>query len=293
MKTFMITGASSGLGFETAKKIAKDKNNAVILACRNPEKAEKSKQEIISETGNKNISIQIIDTSDLESVRKCVANIKEQNIRLDVLICNAGIPSMYTGTTKDGFELVFATNYLGHFLLTMELLPVMNPRARIIPIASDMHNPPMGLKWKGADYLAYESGSDHDRYSYTKLCAILFTYKLNDELKKINSTVTVNSFNPGFMSATNFSGRPGGGARDLMIKTTMPERYGTLETSSSALAELATSEKYEGVSGHYIDRTFGIGESSPLSHDKEVQDELWKKSQEYTGVDAEAILKML
>lgn len=196
---------------------------------------------------------------------------------------------MYTEMTKDGFELVFATNYLGHFLLTIELLPMMNPHACIIPIASDMYNPSMGLKWKSADYLVYKSGSDHDRYSYTKLCAVLSIYKLNDELKNINSTITVNRFNPGFMPATNFSGRPGDSTRDLMVKTTMPERDGTIETSSSTLAELATSENMKGRADIMLTVLLALANllRSPMIKKSKTS---FRKSQEYTDVDAEAIL---
>lgn len=293
MKTVMITGANSGLGFETARKIAGNKDYAVILACRNPEKAELARENIVSETDNKNISVQILDTSDLTSVRNCAADIKEKDMHLDALVCNAGISPLHHGTTKDGFELVFATNYLGHYLLVMELLSSMNQHARIINVTSDMHNPPQGIQWKGVNYLAYQAQDDRQRYSYSKLCNILFTYRLAEELKKRNSTICVNCFNPGYMSATNFSGGHGGNARALMVKATMPDRYGTLEDSSEALTKLVTDQTLTNVSGQYYDRSYGIGKSSELSHDQEVQNELWKKSQEYTGISAEEILNNL
>lgn len=292
MKTVMITGADSGLGFETAKKVAGSGKNeySVILACRNADKAERAGQDIISDTGNQNITVQILDTSSLASVRKCVSELQAKNIHLDALVCNAGISPMHSGTTEEGFELVFATNYLGHYLLTMELLPFMNPKARILCVTSDMHNPPMGIKWKDADYLAYHAQNDRQRYSFSKLCAILFTYRLASELKKRGSSITVNCFNPGFMAATNFSGGHGGSARAVMVKAAMPDRYGTLEGSSSALASLVTDDKYAAVSGKYFDRTYGIGNSSDLSHDEKVQEELWTKSQEYTGIKADDLL---
>lgn len=293
MKTVMITGANSGLGFETARKVAKDKNDAVILACRNMEKAESARQRIIDDTGNQNISVQKLDTSDLTSVRDCVKDLQDKAIHLDVLLCNAGIAPTKSGTTADSFELVFATNYLGHYLLTMLLLPSLNPHAQIIHVTSDMHNPPMGIKWKGADYLAYHAQKDKRRYSYSKLCNILFTYHLSSVLKEMHSTITVNCFNPGFMVDTNFSGGHHGSAHAVMVKNTMPERYGTLESSSTALASLVTDDTYAWASGAYFDRTNGIGTSSELSHDQKVQEELWTKSQEYTDIDAAEILKTL
>lgn len=293
MKTVMITGGNSGLGYETARRIAANKDYAVILACRNSRKAEKAQQDIIRDTDNPDISVQMLDTSSLASVRQCVQDLKKEHVHLNVLINNAGISAMHKGTTPEGFELVFATNYLGHYLLTMELLDSMDPEAQILNVTSDMHNPPGGIVWKGADYCAYQAQNDRRRYSYSKLCNILFTYKLAEELKKHNSRIRVNCFNPGYMADTGFAGSHGGSARTEMVKVMMPDRYGTLEDSSKALTELVTGESFTMNNGIYYDRQYGIGTSSDLSHDQKVQDELWEKSQGYTGIDAEEILKNL
>lgn len=293
MKTVMITGANSGLGYETARQIAKNKDYAVILACRNEKKAEQARQNIIADTDNPEICVQILDTSSLGSVRQCVEDLKKEHVHLNVLINNAGISGMHNGMTPEGFELVFATNYLGHYLLTMELLDTMDPEAEIMNVTSDMHNPPGGIAWKGADYCAYHGQNERRRYSYSKLCNILFTYRLADELKKRHSGIRVNCFNPGFMGDTNFAGGHGGSARGLMVKATMPERYGTLKDSSKALTDLVTGESFTTDNGVYYDRNYGIGISSDLSHEQKVQEELWEKSQEYTGIDAEEILKNL
>ena len=277
MKNVIITGANSGLGFETAKKIAKEKEYRIILACRNAEKAETAKERIIAETGNENVEFMILDTSLLSSVRAFTQEYLSKYDTVDVLINNAGISAMReSGTTEEGFEVVFATNYLGHFLLTQLLLPHLTEKARIINISSDMHNPPGGIEWKGAEYLAHEAMSDRSRYSHSKLCMIYLT-----ALREQGSSVCVNSFNPGFMVATGFSGGHADKARALMVKTTMPDRYGELESSSDALTEAAISDKYDGVSGKYFDRSFGIKDSSELSYSKENAEELWVKSMEY------------
>jgi len=204
---------------------------------------------------------------------------------VDVLINNAGIsPMRDSGTTEEGFEVVFATNYLGHFLLTQLLLPHMAPNGRIINVSSDMHNPPGGIEWKGVGYLAHEAMTDRRRYSYSKLCAIYFTLKLDELLKKQGSSISVNSFNPGFMAATNFSGGHTDKARALVVKTTMPDRYGELGTSSDALAQIAVDSLFDGVSGQYFDRSTNTKDSSALSYSKENRDELWDKSLEYCGL---------
>ena len=160
MKTVIITGANTGLGFETAKHIARKGGYNIILACRNMEKAEAAKEQIIEDTGCQTVSPMLIDTSSLQSVRSFVEELKKLNLKLDCLICNAGISPAHNGTTADGFELVFATNHIGHFLLVNLLLSYMSENGRIINVTSDMHNPPGGLEWKDPDLLAYAVGSD-------------------------------------------------------------------------------------------------------------------------------------
>ena len=116
MKTVVITGANSGLGFETAKKIAASKEYRVILACRNDAKAAQAKADIIAATGNDAVETLRLDTSLLSSVREFANNYIKAYGTVDVLINNAGIsPMRDSGTTEEGFEVVFATNYLGHF----------------------------------------------------------------------------------------------------------------------------------------------------------------------------------
>ena len=279
MKNVIITGANSGLGFETAKKIAKDKDYRLILACRNAEKAGAAKDMIIAETGNEDVDYMILDTSLLSSVRAFADEYISKYGTVDVLINNAGIsPMRESGTTDEGFEVVFATNYLGHFLLTQLLLPHFSTGGRIINVTSDMHNPPGGIEWKGAEYLAHGALSDRKRYSYSKLCMIYFTLKLDEILKERDSSVTANSFNPGFMAATNFSGGHADKVRALAVKTAMPDRYGELETSSDALSRIAVDSQFDGVSGQYFDRSTITKASSELSYHQENRDELWDKS---------------
>ena len=286
MKNVIITGANSGLGFETAKKIAKDKEYRLILACRNEKKAEAAMNAIAEETGSESVDVMILDTSLLSSVRAFADNYIAKYNTVDVLINNAGIsPMRDSGTTDEGFEVVFATNYLGHFLLTQLLLPHFSANGRIINVTSDMHNPPGGIEWKGVEYLAHEALDDRKRYSYSKLCAIYFTHKLDEIMREKKSSVIVNSFNPGFMAATNFTGGHVDKMQALAVKTTMPDRYGELETSSDALALIATEPKFAGISGAYYDRSTNTKRSSALSYNKDNREELWKKSLAYCGLD--------
>ncbi len=290
LKTVIITGANSGLGFETAKEIAKNLNYRLILACRDKEKAEKAKEDIVNETKNENIITMIIDTSSLKSVRNFAEEFKKLNLEIDSLICNAGISPMHKGVTEEGFELVFATNYLGHFLLTNLLLPLMSENGKIVNVTSDMHNPPGGLEWKEPEILAHPKEEDRRKYSYSKLGNIYFTYELEKRLKAINSKIIVNAFNPGMMN-TNFSGGHNSPARTAIVKLTMPERVGDLSKSSSALAELITNEEFSNVSGKYFDRSTNYIDSSELAYNVDNRLELWNKSVEWTNLTAEETLK--
>ena len=284
MKTVIITGANSGLGFETAMKVARDHEYKVILACRNDEKAAAAKEQIVKETSNENIVAMHLDTSSLASVRAFAGRIIVSGEKVDALVNNAGISPMgNTGVTEDGFELVFATNYLGHFLLTQLLLPVMEEDARIYNVSSDMHNPPGGINWQGVEHLAHPKEDDRRKYSYSKLCMIYFTHVLDEKLRAESKQITVNSFNPGFMADTNFS-KGGGKTRELVIKTTMPDRYGKLTTSSDALAELVTGSAYASVSGEYFDRSTNTVRSSDLSYNEENAQDLWNASRCFCGM---------
>lgn len=114
---------------------------------------------------------------------------------------------------------------------------------------------------------------------------IYMAHKLDEVLKAQGSAVTVNAFNPGFMAATNFSGGHMDKARALDVRTTMPERYGELGTSSDALAQIAAQGRFSSVSGAYFDRSTNVKESSGLSYSRDNADELWEKSLEYCGLE--------
>ena len=284
IKTVIITGANSGLGYRTAKKIAKtSKNFRIILACRNLEKGNKAKEEIIKETGNENIIVMEIDTSSLNSVRNFVKNYKETLYgKIYCLVCNAGISGMHSGITKDGFDIIFETNHLGHFLLTNSLISLMEENGKIFIVSSDMHNPPEdNFKWIGTEKIAKPDSSfqkDRKRYSYSKLCNLYFTYELNKKLIKENKKLYVNAFNPGFMQNPNFAViKP-----ELVkfITEKWPDRIGDLEKSSQALADLVTIEDFN-VTGAYYDRNTIPSKSSELSYDENNSKELWDMSELY------------
>lgn len=140
-KVAVVTGSDSGIGFETALDFAK-RGARVILACRDTIRAEKAVLAIIQQTGNKQVDYEFIDLADLDTVRSFVKNLKQKIERLDLLVNNAGVmacPSKWR--TKQGYEMQFGVNYLGHFLLTNLLLELIKktPKSRIINVSSCLH----------------------------------------------------------------------------------------------------------------------------------------------------------
>lgn len=282
-KTVIITGANSGLGFEAARKIAADPAFQVILACRNTEKAKQAAAQIKAETGNPDIAWMELDTSSLHSVKAFADAYKDSGYgSIYALLCNAGVNGMHKGVTVDGFDIVFATNHLGHFMLTQLLLPYMEADGKIFATSSDMHDAPMKkMEWQGTEALAHpdsDLAKDSIRYSYSKLCNLYFVYELAERLEKQGSSVRVNAFNPGLMK-TNFM--PLTEDSIEFVKQTMPKRYGDLKQSSSALAALVVSPALAERSGLYYDRSVESCPSSELSYNKENAKELWEASERY------------
>ena len=283
MKTFIITGGNSGLGFETARRIA-EKGHKVILVCRNMERGNEAANKIMNETGNKNVYTEQLDLASLESVRAFADRMKD--ISIYGLDNNAGISGMKTGLTEDGFDIVFQSNYLGHFLLTNLLLDQIEDDGIILNISSDMHDPPFGeLIWKGVDILAHPTGEIlKQRYYYSKLSNLYFTYELNRILQNKGSHITVAALNPGFMGETNLAGGNMTKERIEQVKTTMPDRFGELAVSAKAAADILTDPTYRSSEAYYYDRSTNVAKSSDLSYSRANAKELWDKSLELTGL---------
>lgn len=289
MRTVIITGANSGLGFETAKKVARNKEYAVILACRNMEKANAAVKEIMVATGNENVTGMLLNTASLNSVRQFAENYNEDVYgKVYALLLNAGISGMHEGITEDGMDIVFQTNHLGHFLLANLMLPYMEDNGKIFSTTSDMHDSPMGkMEWTDTEALAHPNADPtmaRMRYSYSKLCNIYFVHELAKKLENKNSGIRVNAFNPGFMQ-TNFA--KVSKMQALMVKNTMPKRFGDLKKSSDALAELVVNDALAVSSANYYDRSINTCESSELSYNESNASELWKTSEKLCGLTLE------
>ena len=191
-KIVLITGATSGIGKETALGLAK-LGATVVFTTRNKSKAEKIKKKLVKSTGNENINILKCDLASFESIMNCCKEFKLKYDHLHVLINNAAILDFKRRVSKDGIENMFATNYLAPFLMTNLLLDVLkesNP-SRIINITSGMHRGPINFN----DIEFKQNFSGIKAYNQSKLGVILFTRLL---AKNLDGTgITVNCVNPG------------------------------------------------------------------------------------------------
>ena len=149
----VVTGSSSGIGYEAARVLA-NKNAEAIIAVRNPEKGKAAAQRIREQNKNANIQVMRLDLADLSSVKRFAGEIKSKYPRLDRLINNAGVMVPPLSKTADGFELQFGTNHLGHFALTARLLDLLTKTkgSRVVNVSSGAH----AFGKLDFDYLSWE-----------------------------------------------------------------------------------------------------------------------------------------
>ena len=197
MKLAVITGAATGMGFEEAKAVA-EKGFHVIMACRRPEPAERARQEIVEATGNESIEVIGIDLADLSSVRRFADEVKARFQHLDLLMNNAGTLETGFHKTVDNLERTVQVNYVGPFLLTRLLLPLMGEGSRIVNMVSLTYRygrldfPDLFLRGRKGSFWRIPI------YSNTKLALTLFTFELASRLK--DKGITVNAADPGIVS---------------------------------------------------------------------------------------------
>jgi len=201
MKTAILTGANSGIGKQTAQALAGN-GYQVVMICRNRDKAENARRDIIDKTGNDRIDILICDLSSMHQIKETAETIRGMYSQIDRLVNNAGIlPDGDRKETDEGLELTFAVNHMAYFLLTRELMPLLEstPGSRVINVASDASrsgtfNP---------DNLQLQSGySTMKAYGNSKLFNIMFTRQLAKEID--GKDITTYSLHPGVVN-TNFA----------------------------------------------------------------------------------------
>ncbi|MFX1390082.1 MAG: SDR family oxidoreductase [Promethearchaeota archaeon] len=274
-KICLITGANSGIGKATAIGLAK-LNATVVMLSRNKECGEKAQEEIINQTGNKNIDLLLCDLSSFKQIRKLVDEFKQKYQNLHVLINNAGIMLKKRTLSIDGYEMNFAVHVLGPFLLTNLLLELMKKSApsRIINIGSAAH------KRAKIDFEDLQSEKKKYRlfsvYGVSKLAEILFTYELSRKLE--GSGITANAVHPGVVN-TNL-----GRDQSKFSQWFAGRFFKSPEEGAETSIYLASSPEVEGITGKYF-----VNKESKLSSEESYSSEnakkLWNFCAEVTNLD--------
>lgn len=280
-RTAVITGANTGLGFETAKALA-EHGAHVVLAVRDTDKGKRAAAQL---TGD--VSVQKLDLGSLESVRAAAAELRGSHERIDLLINNAGVMTPPKSTTADGFELQFGTNHLGHFALTGLLLDRLLdvPGSRVVTVSSNGHK--MGGAIHFDDLQWERSYSRIGAYAQSKLANLLFTYELQRRLAPRGTTIAV-AAHPG-TSSTELARHLPSLARpvtELVTKVAaQPAADGALPTLRAATDPGVLGGQYYGPANLAQWRGAPVVvASSDQSYDVALQQRLWSVSEELTGV---------
>lgn len=245
-KVFLVTGATEGIGKEAARELARRGAKLVIVG-RNLEKSERVVRELEQE-GAGGTDLLLGDVSSLADVRRVASEFKAKHHRLDVLVNNAGALFLDHQVSKDGFEMTFALNHLGYFVLTKELMGVLEatPGARVVSTASGAHR-------SGRLDLATVARRPNGRaglaaYGDSKLANILFTREV--ARRAAAAGVVANCFHPGFVKSGFGANNSGVIGRGIQLVASLVAR--DAKKGAETLIWLATSEEAGSVSGEYF-----------------------------------------
>jgi retinol dehydrogenase-14 len=270
----VVTGSSGGIGFETARGLAK-KGAEVVIVGHHRGRGEGAVARIREEYPAAAVDFVLADLSRLDEVRRLAGSLQAQYERLDVLVNNAGGFFLRRRETADGLEMTLALNYLAPFLLTNLLLARLQASApaRIVNVSSAMHENG-SIHW--GDLQLEQGYNGMKAYGQSKLALLLFTYELARRLE--GSGVMANALHPGFV-ATNI------GQQQPLVRPFMRILYFFVAKSPEEGAEtpiyLASSPEVEGVSGQYFVDKKPVA-SSEASHDREAARRLWETSERLT-----------
>ena len=278
----IVTGANSGLGYETALGLAK-KDVTVILACRNMRKAEAAKSEILASYPTAKVEPMKIDTARLTEVKKFSQHFRSHYDTLDLLINNAGIMMSPYKVTEDGFEHQLATNYLGHFALTGLLLPMLTrtPGSRIITLSS------LSYKWAKIqfdDLHARKGYSKTKAYGQSKRACLIAAFELQRRLSAAGYHTLSIAAHPG-LSNTNLDRYFPSLIKPLGAIILQSAKKGALSTLFAALAPDLQGGEFIGPDGFQQIRGYPTRvQADDYAKDQAVAERLWKASEETTDV---------
>jgi NAD(P)-dependent dehydrogenase (short-subunit alcohol dehydrogenase family) len=269
IKTTVITGATSGIGKATAMALAAQ-DHAVYLLVRNIIKGEAVKQEITEQTGNKHIYVIKCDLADLQSVCEAIAELSQKLMAINILVNNAGAGFSERQVSRDGFEMTFATNHLGHFLLTTGLMPLLERgQARIINVSSEGHK--LG-KPNFDDLQSAQNYSSVKAYGMAKLFNVYFARSLAQKFG--DKGILAFSLHPGVVNSS-FADKLKGFEK-IMMKLARPFMI-TSEQGAETSIYLATAPRLDQFNGCYFKKKH-VAKTAAIVQDAAVQEKLWQIS---------------
>lgn len=286
-KRIIITGASHGIGFETARVLA-SKGADLVLAVRNREKGEKAAARIMPVNGHQPVSVMQLDLADLESVRRFAEEYAARFDRLNVLINNAGVMVPPYSLTKNGFELQFGTNHLGHFALTAHLLPLLTatPLSRVVITSS------IAARNARIDFNNLDGSKGYNPmrfYRQSKLSNLLFAVELQNRLERAGvSTISV-ACHPG-ISVTNLLSRGSERETGQVMKTLMrivaqPADKGALPTLFAATNPDLRGGEFIGPDGPRNHKGYPVlTNDAARLYKADLASRLWEISESLTGI---------
>lgn len=276
-KVCVITGATSGVGYEAAKRLAQG-GAEIVIVCRNPKKGESVRKELNTGFGVKT-SVVLADFTRLDEVHQAANLILNQHPRIDVLINNAGVHRTHRTLTEAGLETVFCVNHLAAFLLTRLLLDriLASAPAQILYVNSEGHR--FGgldlddLNWAKRPYKGLQG------YGAAKTAQLLTVWELNDLL--VGTGVTVNAMHPGAVRTQ--IGMDNGWLYRTYQRFILGPFLQKPEVSGEAIYYLLAAPEMQGVSGKFYNKT---NEETPMPHamDRALGKQVWKVSEELTGL---------
>lgn len=280
-KITVVTGANSGIGYETARAFAEE-GATVVMACRNLEKASAAAQSILDDAPAADLSVIPLDLADLDAVHVFAAAFDARYERLDILVNNAGIMIPPFAQTEDGFELQFGVNHLGHFALTGLLLHhlLATPGSRVVNVSSGAHRGGSGTI--AFDNLNAEKGySPFAAYAQSKLANLLFTLELNRRFESAGADALATAAHPGWTA----TGLQRGLVRFVSRFIGQSPAMGALPTLYAATAPDVEPNAYYGPGGLMEMRGYPTEvDTSAAAKDEHLAARLWQESEEMTGV---------
>ncbi len=269
-KLAIVTGANSGMGMATVEALS-DEGAKVIMLCRSEKRGREALQKL-SENKDRQIELMLCDLGDYDSIRSFISQVKEKYKKLDVLVNNAGFISLDRQETKEGLERQFGINHIGHFLLTTELVDIMDRGSRIVNVASGAHKTG---KIHFDDINLTKGYNVIKGYSQSKLANVLFTRELARRLS--DKGITVNCCHPGAV-ATNIGIDRDTGFGKTITSLLKPFFQTPAEGARTAIF-LATDESVKDITGEYFYRC-RIANSSRRSKDMELAKRLYEFSEQ-------------